>query len=226
MITLQFFDEQTSGAALASIIRQASKVNGRLLSVTFKSNDVWEVHTVISIYAVTNAKSTKKYASSNRSRKDVNIIFTKALEDELIYLQKPFGDAPISIIGDFQDTIHADHRDNMLALLEKRYIQTALCKSYWPSVFNPHITDCTQIHNRSLGGMALDLQGDIFIYRCLMKLQPPYWSPSRLATLIFAIILQATTSLSSQITTLRKQSKKSLIATGQRLTSEKSHVSR
>lgn len=71
LITSQFsyiiFDEQTSGAALASVVRQVSKVHGRLFSVTFTSNDVWEVHTIISIYAVTNAKSTKKYANSRKS---------------------------------------------------------------------------------------------------------------------------------------------------------------
>ena len=91
------FDEQTSGAALASIIRQQSKLQGRLLSVTFKSNDIWEVHTVISLYAVTNAKSGKKYARSHNSQKDANIKLTKALHDEIQYLQETYGDAPITI---------------------------------------------------------------------------------------------------------------------------------
>jgi len=117
LITTQFsylvFDEQTSGAALASIIRQVSNVQGRLLSVTFKTDDLWEVHTVISIYAVTNPKSTRKYANSRNSRKDVSTKLTKALYDEIIYLRETFGEAPITIVGDFQDSIHNDHRDNI-----------------------------------------------------------------------------------------------------------------
>lgn len=72
IITSQFsyiiFDEKTSGAALASIIWQNIKVNGGLLSRTFKSNDIWEVHTVVLLYAVTNAKSGKKYANSRNSQ--------------------------------------------------------------------------------------------------------------------------------------------------------------
>ena len=117
IITSQFsyiiFDEQTSGAALASIIRQNSKVHGRLLSVTFKSNDVWEVHTVISLYAVTNAKSGKRYANTRNSRRDVNLKLTKALLDEIHFLQETYGNAPITVVGDFQDTIHSDWRDNI-----------------------------------------------------------------------------------------------------------------
>jgi hypothetical protein len=117
IITSQYsyivFDEQTSGAALASIIRQENKVQGRLLSVTFKSNDLWEVHSVISIYAVTNPSSNKKYATSRNSRKAVNSKLTKALQDEIQYLQEAYGEAPITVIGDFQDTIHADQRDNI-----------------------------------------------------------------------------------------------------------------
>ena len=84
-----------------------------MLSVTFKSNDIWEVHTVISLYAVTNAKSGKKYARSHNSRKDVNAKLAKALNDELCYLQEMFGDAPITIVGDYQDTVHSDPCDNI-----------------------------------------------------------------------------------------------------------------
>ena len=117
IITSQYsyliFDEQTAGPALASIIRQSSQINGRLLSVTFKSNDIWEVHTVISLYAVTNAKSGKKYARSQNSRKAVSAKLTKALNDEICYLQETFGDAPITIVGDYQDTVYSDSRDNI-----------------------------------------------------------------------------------------------------------------
>ena len=107
------FDEQTSGAGLASVIRHKSKVQGRILSVTFKSDDIWEVHTVVSLYAVTNPMSTKKYAHSRNSRKDTNIKITKALLEEINYLLKTYGEAPIIVTGDFQDTLFDDNQDNI-----------------------------------------------------------------------------------------------------------------
>ena len=168
IITSQFsyliFDEQTSGAALASIIRQTSKINGRLLSVTFKSNDIWEVHTVISLYAVTNAKSTKKYAASNKSRKATNTKLTKALEDEINYLQHTFGDAPITIVGDFQDTIHTDQRDNIGISGKKIHpngpLQKALNLGFQSAYHKlyPNMQQVTRWNGSRSAGRHIDLQ--------------------------------------------------------------------
>jgi len=168
LITSQFsyivFDEQTSGAALASIIRQASKINGRLLSVTFKSNDVWEVHTIISIYAVTNAKSKKKYANSHKSRQDVNHKLIKALTDEINYLQATFGDAPITIVGDYQDTIHDDQRDNIGIVGRKKLpngpLQLLLNLGFQSAyhMMHPNNQQVTRWNGSRTAGRHIDLQ--------------------------------------------------------------------
>jgi exonuclease III len=168
LITTQFsylvFDEQTSGAALASIIRQVSNVQGRLLSVTFKTDDLWEVHTVISIYAVTNPKSTRKYANSRNSRKDVSTKLTKALYDEIIYLRETFGEAPIIIVGDFQDSIHDDHRDNIVMTGKKMNPDGPLYSlvnegfvSAYHKLF-PNLQQVTRWNSSKSAGRHIDLQ--------------------------------------------------------------------
>ena len=168
IITSQFsyliFDEQTSGAALASVIRHVSKVHGRILSVTFKSNDHWEAHSVISVYAVTNPTSGKKYLTSRSSRKDVNAKVTKALQDEISYLRETFGEAPISIIGDFQDTIHEDHRDNIGIIGKKIHPNSPLqllLNERFTSAFHSIFPDTQQVtrwNSSKTAGRHIDLQ--------------------------------------------------------------------
>ena len=51
--------------------------------------------------------------ATRNSRKDVNLKVTKALTDEVHFLQKTYRDAPITIVGDLQDTVHSDWRDNI-----------------------------------------------------------------------------------------------------------------
>ena len=168
LLTSQFsyliFDEQTSGAGLASIIRHEIKVQGRLLSVTFRTDDIWEAHSVISLYAVTNPMSSHKYAHSRSSRKDINKKVTKALLEEINYLRKTYGEAPIIVIGDFQDTFLTDKRVNIgttgkqmnpdgpLQLL----INEGFISAY--HTLHPNIQQVTRWNSSKTAGRHIDLQ--------------------------------------------------------------------
>ena len=168
LITSKFsyliFDEQTSGASLASIIRHESKVQGRILSITFKSNDMWEVHTVISIYAVTNPNSTNKYAHSKNSRKDTNKKVTKALLDEITYLRRVYGEAPITVTGDFQDTLYSDTRDNIGITGKKMNangpLQLLIDEGYTSAYhsLHPNTQQVTRWNNTKTAGRHIDIQ--------------------------------------------------------------------
>lgn len=168
IITSQFlyliFDEQTSGAALASILRKTEKVQGRLLSVTFKTGDIWEAHTVISIYAVTNPKSIKKYANSRNSRKDINNKLTKALLEEITYLHEKYEEAPITIVGDYQDTIHDNYKDN-IGLIGKRMnpdgpLQALINEGFISAYhkLHPNLQQVTRWNNSKTAGRHIDLR--------------------------------------------------------------------
>jgi len=158
------FDEQTSGTSLASIIRYETKIQGRLLSVTFKSDDIWEVHTVISLYAVTNPTSTQKYAHSRSSRKDINTKVTKTLLEEINFLRETYGEAPIIVIGDFQDTVFADKRDNIgttgKPMKRDGPLQLLINEGFTSAYhsLNPNIQQVTHWNSSKTAGRHIDLQ--------------------------------------------------------------------
>ena len=142
--------------------------------MTFKSNDIWEAHTVISLYAVTNAISGKKYARSHNSRKDVNIKLTKLLMMKFDFFKNLTEMLQLQSLATIR-ILFILIRGIILVQSAGKSIQMVhyICFLIW--AFNLPITKHIQIGNRSLVGMVIKPLVDTLIYRCLMMPQPLYF---------------------------------------------------